>query len=574
MNSPSYVASAICAKLNRLDHDLDVTVPATIYLISGDFPNEQTIYNMEMHGTEPEATGYLKDNTKIVATIQKDINFSYDIKLKQRSIKLATEESFDIVLENDLILQSSQNKQDVAWDLEDDLFAVIVFDYFDATRNININERPIIVTPLVGRGYQNSIQINFDEAQLPLIKDEVVQFRTMSLDIFDSYQDVDTPLMALDPDRVGETDANGDPYLIQVGTKSTVYLNKHLTEFVSEAYRRNFSQNQLVKSGDTLDQTKGLLWKSSYNNGYFHFNSFFSDGLEVISDNELQQDFTYLINDSLKYILDLMNDKAREFNFPKYTELNPGQVGKEGTTLHAEVEDFVYIPANHINVLDKTDGGNSRYTEFKKLTDNLGLNMYFVVRAIFQNQSITLRNRMFERIQAVFGISQSIIDNAKKCIIPFKLDKTKWQTQFDKEQQLLTVVYPEPVKIPSAYQKSIHNPQNEGLHLYFQNGLNKHDYTGMDPVGDELLKLSPTETFAIGEHNFTVVKASGMQIFKHAEDVRNGVNNENTRFTTLNDFNTVSIGLNSDNKDVGLNTLEKINYIDKLTFVVDVPNKY
>ena len=171
----------------------------------------------------------------------------------------------------------------------------------------------------------------------------------------------------------------------------------------------------------------------------------------------------------------------------------------------------------------------------------------------------------YKQLMLELGFDESMIDRAIKSLVQLNMDITKWNSSYDKDNNILTLQNNEPIKLKNRYKKAIQNPTNEALYILLPRYMDRSNFENPYPL------VINTNFPAYG--NYSSISSV---TFPRTTKVLEGDNVDNfTQRVRINDYTAISIGQTGNGEtDLEFDNIDVIDYIDSLTAMVKIPNKF
>jgi len=544
-----------------------------IAIFTGTAPTEQTLWNL----TNLEE--YITANAdKLVYQETTQLKFSYDGFKHKRVIQRWPVDSTNITILNDKVLQDLESVpagEDVI-STPNDLYALVYCPDKDVTLNTTGNDL-IFLLPNVGSGSTDFCSLSTTD----FAKDSEIYFRNLTVALFQGYQITDTLITEEqeDPENPGEM------INVPIDTKKSVYINKVWGTRVSEAYRDCFVSRPIIGTkynyvnsyGPYPPVGVGTISKTSaattadYMQDFYHFNGgpqpqiFLIreyDPIEqtwktnnILGQNMNSQIFNgFLINQAVIDLIDEINTRSILGSLPPQNDIIAWNIFSYSTPTH-DSHRFNFTAAIELRL--------SNTQNFMDLLP--GLLVKYLIHQSWYSETLKVS---YKQLMLELGFDESLIDRAIKSMVQLNLDITKWNSSFDKDNNILTLQNNEPIRLKDRYKKSIQNPTNEALYILLPRYMIRSNFENPYPI-----VTNPSNSTTIIAGNYSSISSVS---FPRTTRVLEGDNVDNfTQRVRINDYTAISIGQTGNGKtDLEYDLIDIIDYIDSLTVMVKIPNKF
>ena len=550
--------------LSREPYDAVDTYVASnckIAIFTGTAPTEQSLWNLT------NFNDYVTANTdKLVYQETTQLQFSYDGYKHKRVIQRWPVDSTPI---NPLIAPIAQDLNSIPEgedpiESSNNLYALVYCPDKDTTLNTAGNDL-VFLLPGVGSGSTDFCSLS----KVDFEAGDPIYFRNMTVALFQGYQITDTLITEAqdDPENPGET------INVPVDTKKSIYINKIWANRISEAYRDCFVSRTsfLVKGREGGLLTNPLIPQTStisaklYRNVLQDYALMINDHGSYISDfylrkyNKISQIWEnshllleildtktyhgFIVNESMINLLNEINSKALLKQFSSLNDL--------------VITSTTYLPSTRFKMNTGFSGATGNIEQRQDLIPGLLAKYSFMQSHASQDIRDSLTQLLIEQ-----GLDEGMINSAIRSVVPIDFDPTQYSSSFDKDQNILTIQNNKPAKLKTRYKKSIHNPTNEKLYILLPRYIARAGIEGANIVGTI---ASPTHFSSISSVSYPATS----QVLE-GEVVDNSV----TRIRQQ-DFTAISIGQTGNGEtDLEFDNIDVIDYIDSLTVMVKIPNKF
>lgn len=546
--------------LSREPYDAVDTYVASnckIAIFTGTAPTEQSLWNLT------NFNDYVTANTdKLVYQETTQLQFSYDGYKHKRVIQRWPIDSTPI---NPLMAPVAQDLNSIP-EGEDpiassnNLYALVYCPDKDTTLNTVGNDL-VFLLPGVGSGSTDFCSLSSTNFQAG----DPIYFRNMTVALFQGYQITDTLITEAqdDPENPGQT------INVPVDSKKSIYINKIWANRISEAYRDCFVSrtsflvkgrwgglltNQLTSQTSTLSTElyrnvlQDYMLSTSSQVGLFDFYLRKYNKISQIWENsyfpiELLDTKTYhgfIVNESMINLLNEINSKALLKQFSSLNDLVSAGTSYLSTTRFMTKAGFFATTGNIEQRQDLIPGLLAKYS--------------FMQSHASQEIRDSITQLLIEQ-----GLDEGMINSALRSVVPIDFDPTQYSSSFDKDQNILTIQNNKPAKLKTRYKKSIHNPTNEKVYILLPRYIARAPFEGANI-------MYYTAHFS----SISSVSYPATSQVLEGEVVDNSV----TRIRQQ-DFTAISIGQTGNGEtDLEFDNIDVIDYIDSLTAMVKIPNKF
>ena len=546
---------------------------AKIAIFTGTAPTEQSLWNLT------NFNDYVTANTdKLVYQETTQLKFTYDGFKHKRVIQRWPVDSTNITILNDKVAQDllSTPEGEDAISTPNDLYALVYCPDKDVTLNTTGNDL-IFLLPGVGSGSTDFCSLSTTD----FAKDSEIYFRNMTVALFQGYQITDT----LITEEQEDPENPGQMINVPVDTKKSVYINKVWGVKFSEAYRDCFVSRKLIGTkynyvnsynpypptftGTTIcdvspNMTHYMQDLNFYDNKsgaysipfllreYDLVSQSWKIGTTILWANMNQQIFNgFIVNQAVIDLIDEINNRSILGSLPLqndliewyYAGLIPLQ--KPNTRFYFSAESYV----------------ESRLiTAFQDFLP--GLLVKYLIHQSWYSETLRVS---YKQLMLELGFDESMIDRAIKSLVQLNMDITKWNSSYDKDNNVLTLQNNEPIKLKNRYKKAIQNPTNEALYILLPRYMIRSNFENTYPL--------VSNTIATTYGNYSSISSV---TFPRTTKVLEGDNVDNfTQRVRINDYTAISIGQTGNGEtDLEFDNIDVIDYIDSLTAMVKIPNKF
>lgn len=547
--------------LSREPYDAVDTYVASnckIAIFTGTAPTEQSLWNLT------NFNDYVTANTdKLVYQETTQLQFSYDGYKHKRVIQRWPVDSTPI---NPLMAPIAQDLNSIPEgedpiESSNNLYALVYCPDKDTTLNTTGNDL-VFLLPGVGSGSTDFCSLSSTNFQAS----DPIYFRNMTVALFQGYQITDTLITEAqdDPENPGQT------INVPVDTKKSIYINKIWANRISEAYRDCFVSRTsfLLKYKVNGIETNQLTSAITYSNTTPFWN-FMQD--EYITDHGLYDS---------------------RFNLRKY---NTQTMLWENSHLEAQLDTKTYhgfiVNESMINLLNEINS-KALLRQFSSLSDLVITNTTYLsstrfVKHMSYDSDAILRAPKMDLIPGLLakycynqshasqdiknsltqllieqGLDEGMINSALRSVVPIDFDPTQYSSSFDKDQNILTIQNNKPAKLKTRYKKSNHNPTNEKLYILLPRYLAR---AGIEN-NISFIPSSPTKHFS---------SISSVSYPATSQVLEGEVVDNSTQRIRQQDYTAISIGQTGNGEtDLEFDNIDVIDYIDSLTAMVKIPNKF
>ena len=545
--------------LSREPYDAVDTYVASnckIAIFTGTAPTEQSLWNLT------NFNDYVTANTdKLVYQETTQLQFSYDGYKHKRVIQRWPIDSTPI---NGLIAPIAQDLNSIPEgedpiESSNNLYALVYCPDKDVTLN-TIGNDLVFLLPGVGSGSTDFCSLSSTNFQAG----DPIYFRNMTVALFQGYQITDTLITEAqdDPENPGQT------INVPVDTKKSIYINKIWANRISEAYRDCFVSRTsfLVKGRADGIETNPLTPQTSTISAKL-YSSALQDYRLVKSDVEGIFDF-YLRkydkntqiweNSDLKLLLDTKTYYGfivNESMINLLNEINSKALLKQFSSLNdLVITKSTYLPSTRFKTSSEFYSQTGNIEQRQDLIPGLLAKYCYNQAHASQDIKDSLTQLLIEQ-----GLDEGMINSALRSVVPIDFDPTQYSSSFDKDQNILTIQNNKPAKLKTRYKKSIHNPTNEKLYILLPRYIARAGIEGANIITNSA-------------HYSSISSVS----YPATSQVLEGevVDNSVARIRQQ-DFTAISIGQTGNGEtDLEFDNIDVIDYIDSLTAMVKIPNKF
>lgn len=546
--------------LSREPYDAVDTYVASnckIAIFTGTAPTEQSLWNLT------NFDDYVTANTdKLVYQEATQLQFSYDGYKHKRVIQRWPVDSTPI---NPLMAPIAQDLNSIPEgedpiESSNNLYALVYCPDKDTTLNTVGNDL-VFLLPGVGSGSTDFCSLSSTNFQAG----DPIYFRNMTVALFQGYQITDTLITEAqdDPENPGQT------INVPVDTKKSIYINKIWANRISEAYRDCFvSRTSFLTKGRTsglltnpltpLTSTVSTQLYASTLQDYFlaindqatsyvfylrKYNKnthLWEDSFLNLPSLDTKTYYGFVINESMINLLNEINSKALLRQFSSLSDLVTANT--------------TYLPTTRFvsNQVWGTTTGNIEQRQ--DLIPGLLAKYCYNQSHASQDIKDSLTQLLIEQ-----GLDEGMINSALRSVVPIDFDPTQYSSSFDKDQNILTIQNNKPAKLKTRYKKSIHNPTNEKLYILLPRYIARAGIEGANII--------------VGSAHMSSISSVS---YPATSQVLEGevVDNSVTRIRQQ-DFTAISIGQTGNGEtDLEFDNIDVIDYIDSLTAMVKIPNKF
>ena len=547
--------------LSREPYDAVDTYVASnckIAIFTGTAPTEQSLWNL----TNFEE--YVTANTdKLVYQETTQLQFSYDGYKHKRVIQRWPVDSTPI---NPLIAPIAQDLTSIPEgedpiESSNDLYALVYCPDKDTTLNTTGNDL-VFLLPGVGSGSTDFCSLSTTD----FAKDSKIYFRNLTVALFQGYQITDT----LITEEQEDPENPGQMIDVPVDTKKSVYINKVWGVKFSEAYRDCFvSRTSFLVKGRWMGDVSYPLTSTVSTNLYRIVLQDYSlpkadslnpmdlylrkyNKISQIWENshlplELLDTKTYhgfIVNESMINLLNEINSKALLKQFSSLNDL--------------VITNTTYLPSTRFKTSTTFATTTGNIEQRQDLIPGLLAKYSFMQSHASQDIKDSITQLLIEQ-----GLDEGMINSAIRSVVPIDFDPTQYSSSFDKDQNILTIQNSKPAKLKTRYKKSIHNPTNEKLYILLPRYIARAPFEGANIIAGYT-------TADIHHSSISSVSYPATSQVLEGEVVDNSV----TRIRQQ-DFTAISIGQTGNGEtDLEFDNIDVIDYIDSLTAMVKIPNKF
>ena len=540
---------------------------AKIAIFTGTAPTEDELHNI----VDFEAFKVSNvDNLVYSETTQ--LQFKYDSYKHKRVIQRYPVDSIKFIPIVDPIEQDRVTTPEAIL-TDNSLYALVYCPDKDTTLNIANNDL-IILIPNVGTRSDDFMSLS----KVDFTTEDEVDLRNMTIALFQGYQITDTQIV----EEIEDPENPGEMITTVTGTKKSIYYNKNWANRISEAYRDCFVStdfttvktmyatvsktaypNTLFSSGALTQPyttksistgsvgTQALLRKYDKVNGTWLTTCFNSGNLNT------SYKFGFVVNQAVIDLIDEINNRGALGTLPTAEQLFDITAATAVFTAANQTPKFVVTNGDNVVSVGFTNlcflGKNYDYIS--------GVLVKYLMNQVWYSTDIA---DSYLQLMIELGFDESLVTRAIKSIVPFDLTLSTWTSVFDKDSSVVTIQNNTPSKLYTRYKKSVNNPTNETLYILLPRYLNRL------AINSESGSSSPSSpSYIIGADLASTV-------FPKTQQVIDGeVVDVNSNMVRVNDYTAISIGLTGNgNTDLEFDIVDTIDYIDSITAMVKIPNKF
>ena len=543
---------------------------AKIAIFTGTAPTEQALWNLTNFEDYKTANA-----DKLIYQETTQLKFSYDGFKHKRVIQRWPVDSTNITILNDKVAQDllSTPEGEDAISTPNNLYALVYCPDKDVTLNTTGNDL-IFLLPNVGSGSTDFCSLSTTD----FTKDSKIYFRNLTVALFQGYQITDT----LITEEQEDPENPGQMIDVPVDTKKSVYINKVWGVKFSEAYRDCFVSRNLVgaKYNYVIDYTVyppvsiGTLTKSTaytiqdimqdlanYNYGgeyssiflireYDQNSQSWKNGYIAGTGMNSQIYNGFIVNQAVIDLIDEINNRSILGSLPLQNDLIAWVTADQN-----QLPKRFFYPVTV----------ESRLANSQNFMDLLpGLLVKYLIHQSWYSKTLRVS---YKQLMLELGFDESMIDRAIKSLVQLNMDNSKWNSSYDKDNNILTLQNNEPIKLKNRYKKAIQNPTNEALYILLPRYMIRSNFENSYPL------VSTVKQGFITGGNFSSISSV---TFPRTTKVLEGDNVDNfTQRVRINDYTAISIGQTGNGEtDLEYDLIDIIDYIDSLTVMVKIPNKF
>ncbi len=524
-----------------------------IAIFTGTAPTEQEMWNLS------NFDAYVTANTaKLVYQETTQLQFTYDGHKHKRVIQRYPVDSTGI---SPLIAPIAQDPAAVtagAIETANSLYALVYCPDKDVTLNTTGNDLVLLI-PGVGSSSTDFCSLS----KTNFIAGENMYLRNLTVSMFQGYQITDTLINGQYEDPLNPGQMIEGP----VDSKKSVYINKVWGNRISEAYRDCFvsrDTNVKVKNSANVMTNLAAVYTSAYfcdasigstyvsTHGFLFalrkYDTTTSTWLNATLGSEYDKTpyYGYLVNESMINLLDEINSKGLLGQLSNISTLVKTTTAGYTSTHRFELSQFeTYATAN-------TGDANILTRDLIPGT---------LAKAALLAHSSTNIKVAIKQILVELGFDAGLIDSALKSIIPISFDNTKYNSAFDKDNNVLTIQNTTPAKLKTRYKKTIHNPTNEQLFILVPRFMSRAAFESAGVFNDA------------APHFYTSLSSVS---YPATQKVLDGEVVDNyTQRIRQQDYTAITIGQTGNGEtDLEYDNLDIIDYIDSFTAMLKIPNKF
>ena len=520
-----------------------------IAIFTGTAPTEQQVWDLS------NFSAYVTDNTStLVYQETTQLQFTYDGFKHKRTIQRYPVDSTSI---SPLVAPQTQDAGAIAagaLETPNSLYALVYCPDKDTTLNTTGNDLVLFI-PNVGSGSTDFCSLS----KVDFAANENIYFRNLTVSLFQGYQITDTLINGEFEDPLNPGSMITGP----VDSKKSVYINKVWGTRLSEAYRDCFiSRNAFIyknaiktpgtNTPDLVNLVPNLFqdhnplndWRGTFQakpRKYDKVNAVWT--ANIVADTDKYMYFGFLVNQSAVDLIDSINVKS----LLGQLSLSSSLVFTSANTTWRFAHTDPYYPGN------STPAAITQDANILKRDIIPGLLAKSILTAHQGNDTLnSIKQILIEQ-----GFDEGTVTSALKSVIPISFDNTKYNSTYDKEQNVLTIQNTSPAKLKTRYKKSIHNPTNEQLYILIPRYLNRCAIE--NPFDDNWVYSSLTSV----SYPATQKVIDGEVVDTTTQRIRQ------------QDYTAISIGVTGNGEtDLEYDLLDVIDYIDSFTAMVKIPNKF
>ncbi len=539
---------------------------AKIAIFTGTTPTEDELHNI----VDFEAFKVSNvDNLVYSETTQ--LQFKYDSYKHKRVIQRYPVDSIKFTPIVDPIEQDRVTTPEAIL-TDNSLYALVYCPDKDTTLNIANNDL-IILIPNVGTRSDDFMSLS----KVDFTTEDEVYLRNMTIALFQGYQITDTQIV----EEIEDPENPGEMITTVTGTKKSIYYNKNWANRISEAYRDCFVSTDFTTAKTTygtvskrafpytffssgaltqpyttkaVNNTTGgfqaLLRRYDKVNGTWLTTSFNSASLNT------SYKFGFIVNQAVIDLIDEINNRGALGTLPTVVELFNTTPTTPAFAAANQTPKFLIADENIVASNNTTDlilsGKNYDYIS--------GILVKYLMNQVWYSADIA---DSYLQLMIELGFDESLVTRAIKAIVPFDLTLSTWTSVFDKDSSIVTIQNNTPSKLYTRYKKSVNNPTNETLYILLPRYLNR------------LAINSESIVVYSGPHGVIGCDLASTVFPKTQQVIDGEVVDVNSNMVRVNDYTAISIGLTGNgNTDLEFDIVDTIDYIDSITAMVKIPNKF
>lgn len=540
---------------------------AKIAIFTGTAPTEDELHNI----VDFEAFKVSNvDNLVYSETTQ--LQFKYDSYKHKRVIQRYPIDSIKFTPIVDSIEQDRVTTPEAIL-TDNSLYALVYCPDKDTTLNTANNDL-IILIPNVGTRSDDFMSLS----KVDFTTEDEVYLRNMTIALFQGYQITDTQIV----EEIEDPENPGEMITTVTGTKKSIYYNKNWANRISEAYRDCFVStdfttvktmyatvskvaypNILFSVGaltqpfmtraslNITSNTQALLRKYDKVNGTWLTTCFNSVSLNT------SYKFGFVVNQAVIDLIDEINNRGASGTLPTAVQLF--DITAATAVIAAANQTPKFLVANGDNAVSV---GFTNICFLGKNYDYVsGVLVKYLMNQVWYSTDIA---DSYLQLMIELGFDKSLVTRAIKSIVPFDLTLSTWTSVFDKDSSVVTIQNNTPSKLYTRYKKSVNNPTNETLYILLPRYLNR---LAINSESGSSYPNSP---------HFLIGADLASTVFPKTQQVIDGeVVDVNSNMVRVNDYTAISIGLTGNgNTDLEFDIVDTIDYIDSITAMVKIPNKF
>lgn len=538
---------------------------AKIAIFTGTAPTEDELHNI----VDFEAFKVSNvDNLVYSETTQ--LQFKYDSYKHKRVIQRYPVDSIKFTPIVDSIEQDRVTTPEAIL-TDNSLYALVYCPDKDTTLNTANNDL-IILIPNVGTRSDDFMSLS----KVDFTTEDEVYLRNMTIALFQGYQITDTQIV----EEIEDPENPGEMITTVTGTKKSIYYNKNWANRISEAYRDCFVSTDFTTAKTTYSTVSKMAYlntifssgaltqpfstKASSNTASGSFQALLRR-YDKVNDTWLTSIFNsgslntsykfgFIVNQAVIDLIDEINNRGALGTLPTFVELFDTTATTPAFTVVNQTPKFFVGSDNSVSsaITNALLGKNYDYVS--------GVLVKYLMNQVWYSTDIA---DSYLQLMIELGFDESLVTRAIKAIVPFDLTLSTWTSVFDKDSSIVTIQNNTPSKLYTRYKKSVNNPTNETLYILLPRYLNR-------------LAIN-SESSIVHTNTYGVIGCDlASTVFPKTQQVIDGeVVDVNSNMVRVNDYTAISIGLTGNgNTDLEFDIVDTIDYIDSITAMVKIPNKF
>lgn len=457
---------------------------------------------------------------------------------------------------------------------DNSLYALVYCPDKDTTLNIANNDL-IMLVPNVGTRSDDFMSLS----KVDFTTEDEVDLRNMTIALFQGYQITDTQIV----EEIEDPENPGEMITTVTGTKKSIYYNKNWANRISEAYRDCFVSTDFTTAKTTYSTvskaayvhtifTSGALTQPFTSRvinsvfGSFHAllrkydkvnGTWLTTGFNSANLNTSYK-FGFIVNQAVIDLIDEINNRGALGTLPTFVELFDTTATTADFAANNQTPKFLIVLDNVTNNTLVAHIGSSKNYDYVS-----GILVKYLMNQVWYSTDIA---DSYLQLMIELGFDESLVTRAIKAIVPFDLTLSTWTSVFDKDSSVVTIQNNTPSKLYTRYKKSVNNPTNETLYILLPRYLNRL------AINSESGSVNPANRSTYADCGTDLAST----VFPKTQQVIDGeVVDVNSNMVRVNDYTAISIGITGNgNTDLEFDIVDTIDYIDSITAMVKIPNKF